>query len=520
MSAYAWICVGIIAYAIFMVVHGMSNFRSTSKSAESFFNADRGVSSFMLVCTTLISAYSGLSYYGYPAQSYSNGIGYLVSGGCAITALLFCVIGYRLWILGKEYGFLTPSDYLRARYYSEGFGLFVGVLLIIFIIPYVAVQLMTIGSGIEIATGGLMPYLPAVLLGTVCVSLHIIGGGMKSVAWLDTFHTILGLCAVYLVLAFLINHFFPEGGLVEAANIVASNPETAPILSVPGPKGYYTWKGLLNQGLTAAVGTVIWPHIFMRCYIAKGTKNFRIMSWAMPLGYAIIMFGLVIIGAIIAPAVLGPDFADVDNLLPTLVSQYCPPIISFISILCLFAFAVSTADSMLLSASAIASRDVYIHFAYDRAGKTADSKQAVKFGRIVLVILMVVCIVVTMNKSELITDYAYRLSSPFFTMILPCSIGGLFWRRGTKEGAIIGTVAGTIVTAIFTFVVTPPLGFSALVWGLLINTILYIVVSLCTKVPEEVVEKYITRVAKIMAGNTEVMEISGSAVAGALKADK
>ena len=67
---------------------------------------------------------------------------------------------------------------------------------------------------------------------------------------------------------------------------------------------------------------------------------------------------------------------------------------------------------------------------------------------------------------------------------------------------------------------TPPLGFSALVWGLLINTILYIVVSLCTKVPEEVVEKYITRVAKIMAGNTEVMEISGSAVAGALKADK
>lgn len=78
-------------------------------------------------------------------------------------------------ILGREYGFQTPSDYLRTRYYSEGFGLFVSVLLVIFIVPYVAVQLMTIGSGIEVTTKGMFPYLPAVLLGTVCVSLHVIG---------------------------------------------------------------------------------------------------------------------------------------------------------------------------------------------------------------------------------------------------------------------------------------------------------------------------------------------------------
>ena len=66
----------------------------------------------------------------------------------------------------------------------------------------------------------MFPYLPAVLLGTVCVSLHVIGGGMKSVAWLDTFHAILGVCAVYIVVYYLVKHFFPDGGLVEAANIV------------------------------------------------------------------------------------------------------------------------------------------------------------------------------------------------------------------------------------------------------------------------------------------------------------
>ena len=53
---------------------------------------------------------------------------------------------------------------------------------------------------------------------------------MKSVAWLDTFHTILGVCAVYIVVIYLVTKYFPNGGLVEAATAVASNPETAKTL--------------------------------------------------------------------------------------------------------------------------------------------------------------------------------------------------------------------------------------------------------------------------------------------------
>lgn len=96
MRTEVWIIIGIIAYALFMVCHGFSNFRATSKSSESFFNADRGVNSFVLVCTTAISVYSGLSYYGYPASTYANGIGYVAAAGCAVSGLLFCLMGYRI----------------------------------------------------------------------------------------------------------------------------------------------------------------------------------------------------------------------------------------------------------------------------------------------------------------------------------------------------------------------------------------------------------------------------------------
>ena len=512
-----WIIIGILLYAAFMVFHGFSNFRQTSKSAESFFNADRGVSSFVLVCTTAISVYSGLSYYGYPSGVYSGGIGYLAAAGCAVSGLLFCLIGYRLWILGKEYGFQTPCDYLRTRYYSEGFGLFVAFLLVFFSIPYIAVQLITIGEGITVTTNGVFPYLPAVLLGTVCVSLHIIGGGMKSVAWLDTFHTILGVTAVYVVVVYIIVRYFPDGGLVEAANIVQSSADTAARLGTPGPSGVYNWKGILNMALTGAVATIVWPHVFMRCYIAKSTKNFRVMSWALPIAHTVLTFGLVVVGAILAPALLGGGFPTPDTVMPTLANQYCTPLIAFVSILCLFAFAVSTADSMLLSASAMASRDIYIRHVYELKGKGVASKNVVKFGRIVLVVEMILCIIITVTKSTSIIDYAYSLSSPFFAMILPCTIGGLFWKRGTKEGAIAGTVGGVLATTLFTFFITPPMGFSALLWGLFVNIALYVGVSLATKVPDEIVEKYIVRIDKIISGNTEVFEITKGAAAFARK---
>ena len=183
----------------------------------------------------------------------------------------------------------------------------------------------------------------------------------------------------------------------------------------------------------------------MRCYIAQGTKNFKVMAVALPIVYATVFIGLVILGAIIAPALLGPDFADPDEIIPTLATEFCPPIISFISLLCIFAFAVSTADSMLLSASAMASRDIYARWKYELKGQAVEPKKTVFFARIILGIMMIACIIISMFKPTYITDYAYSLCSPFFAMILPCTVGGLWWKKGTKEGAWAGTVAGLVV---------------------------------------------------------------------------
>lgn len=512
MTASMWIVVGVLIYAAFMVIQGMSSYKSVSGSESEFYQAGKGVGSFVLLCTTAISVFSGLSYYGYPAAIYRDGVGFYSGTGGYICGLLFVVLGYRLWLLGKEYGFMTPADFLRERYYSEGYGMFVAVLLTFFIVPYVALQLIAVGNGMELTTKGLVPYVVAVAIGTICVSLHIIGGGMKSVAWLDTFHFLLGIGSLLIIITYLIAVYFPEGGLVEAANKVASNPDLEKILSHPGPRGTYTWKGTLGTALSGAVVTIVWPHIFSRCYIARSKDSFKFMAWGLPFAYVIVFGMLAIIGAILAPALMGPGLEKPDNIMPLLATEYCHPIIAFVSLLCLFAFAVSTADSMLLSASAMASRDLYIHHKFERRGLAADAAGAVRFGRIVLLVLLVGTIGICAMKPIAIVDYAYKLSSPMFAMIFPATIGGLFWRKGTREGAWAGTVGGFLVTVLFTFFMTPPLGFSNIVWGLVVNTVLYVGVSLCTKCPEHIVEKFIDRIDSMIASKTDSDEATDQAV--------
>ncbi len=517
MNTYALLCIlACGAYGIFMVIQGLSNYRKTSGSVETFYNADRGVSTFMLVCSTAVSVFSGLAFYGWPSSSYKLGMGYISGMGAFCVGLEFAVIGYRLWLLGKEYGFTTPVDFLRSRYYSESYGLFVAVLMCAMIVPYVALQLITIGDGMNVSTLGFVPYIVPVIFSCAIICFHVFGGGMKAVAWMDTFNFILGVGTLWVLVAVLVIKNF-DGGFIEIMEIIKQDPVSYANLSAPGATGAFEVPGIINQALTASVATIVWPHIYSRCYIAKSKKNFEVMAWGLPLGYLLVFSGLLVIGTMIAPALLGSGFTAADSIVPYLATHYAPPIISAIAMLCLFAFAISTGESMLLSGTAMITKDIFIRHRFLLKGKEVNDRKAVLWTRYVVVIMMAAMLVIVWLRPAAIVDYAYKLSSPYFGMVMPATIGGLFWKKGTKEGAWAGTVIGCIIVTIGTFFYTKPLpfGFSPFVWAMVINALAYIIVSLMTKCPEEVVDKYITRVTNYISAGTDMDVIVGNTILAA-----
>lgn len=489
-----------------------------NNNAEEYYAAGRGVSNLALLATVAMSIFSGLSYYGYPSSIYKFGVGYLSGNGGYVTALMFCTIGYRLWIQGKEYGFKSPSEYLRNRYYSENYGFFVAALLFVFIIPYVATQVISIGTGIEVSTSGKISYLVAVAVGCIVIALHTLTGGMGSVAWMDTFHFFLGYGTLALVLYFVATTNF-EGGffnaMKQAYEITKAGAHSA-VLSNPGPKGTFTVVGNINNALAGAIANLFWPHIFVRCFMAKGKKNFQVMAAALPIFYALCFFLLALVGAVLAPALLGPDIANTDTVMPLLSTQFAPEFVTLLSVLCLCAFAVSTTDSFLLVGGQLAAEDIFVHWKYLKGEKVAD-KKSVRMGQIAILFLMFAMLFIVFTRPASICDNAYKLASPFFGMIMPATILGLYWPRASREGAWAGTISGLLVVVVFTFFAKAPLGISAFLWGLIINFVVLIGVSLCTKVPDEIVEKYITNVSNIITTGNSCYDIVDGAVARCVK---
>jgi len=314
-----------------------------------------------------------------------------------------------------------------------------------------------------------------------------------------------------LVVVLVVRNF--DGGMVGVYEAIKNDPASVANLGAPGATGYFTIPGIINQALTASVATIVWPHIYSRCYIAKSKKNFEVMAWGLPLGYLMTFTGLILIGIYIGPGILGSGFDKADSLVPYLATNFAPPIVSAVAMLCLFAFAISTGESMLLSGTAMVTKDLFVRHRFLLKGLPADDKKVVHWTRIVVIIMMIGMLIIVWLRPAAIVDYAYKLSSPYFAMVMPATIGGLFWKKGTKEGAWAGTIVGCIIVTLGTFFIKNlPLGLSALSWGLLINAVLYIVVSLCTKCPEEIADKYITRVENYISAGTDMDTIVGNTI--------
>ncbi|MCA3748275.1 MAG: hypothetical protein IN808_03940 [Rubrobacter sp.] len=83
---------------------------------------------------------------------------------------------------------------------------------------------------------------------------------------------------------------------------------------------------------------------------------------------------------------------------------------------------------------------------------------------------------------------AYGAVVQFFPLI----VAVFFWKQATKAGAFAGLISGSLVTLLFTFFVPTPFEIHAGIWGLIVNTVLLVGVSLATEpMPEEHVKRFV-----------------------------
>jgi cation/acetate symporter len=173
------------------------------------------------------------------------------------------------------------------------------------------------------------------------------------------------------------------------------------------------------------------------------------------------------------------------------------------------AAALSTADGLLLTIANALSHDVY----YKMLDPKATTLRRLTVARVLLVVVAICAAWVASQKPAdilFLVSAAFSLAAAGF---FPALTLGIFWKRATKWGAILGMIAGVGTTFYYMVVtqpwlrgifgVTAPISdmkwleiepISAGVFGVPIGFAVIIIVSLLTKAPDIKVQEFIEHV--------------------------
>jgi cation/acetate symporter len=173
------------------------------------------------------------------------------------------------------------------------------------------------------------------------------------------------------------------------------------------------------------------------------------------------------------------------------------------------AAALSTADGLLLTIANALSHDVY----YKMINPHADTKTRLTVAK---VLLLAVALVAAYVASQKPADILFLVSAAFSFAaagFFPALVLGIFWRRATNLGAILGMIAGVGVTFYYMattqpwlrglFDITRPISeakwfgiepISAGIFGVPLGFAVIIVVSLLTKAPDQKTQELIEHV--------------------------
>ncbi|MBM7702742.1 sodium:solute symporter family protein [Metabacillus iocasae] len=475
---------GVLIIAAFMIIPLVVGFFAASKSAntsEDFFIQGRGMGAVAVFFTVAATWWSSFAFLGSNATFYTHGPVYLTAlAWNLLFGFMYYAIGKRVWFLGKKFNYITASDLIGDFYNNEKLRVIVAAILLIFTIPYLQIQLTGGAYLIEVASGGTIPFWLSALMFYFVIVVYVWVGGIRAVAWTDIIYGAL------LFFGMMYAGYYISQNLGGPTGMFTQLMETSPAhLSLPGPQGTMGYPMWFSLFVVTAIGAFMGPQIWLRMYSVKSGKLFNLMPFL--LGFAAIAY----IGSVLAGfsgVLLEPNIANPDQVLPIMLMKYAPFALASLILAAGAAAAMSTANSQIHAVSTIVTLDFYQRY----VKPDASQESIIKVGRWSLIIFSLVAYFMALVVPGVLVTIGIAALAGTAQLIVP-TIGAISWRRAHPTAAIWGLLSGIAVVLLITFIpsLSAPFGFHAGVWGLLINSLLFVSLSLVLQRKDQhVVQKF------------------------------
>ena len=488
----------IVLYLVLTIVLGIVANRRLTGDMEDFLLYGRKAGFVVLYLTVVASFHSSFAFLGSGGFFYTHGVGFWAAGTWTLlVGAITYVIGTRIWALGKAFGYMTPADLLADFYESDAVRVTVAIVSVVFTILYIPVQAQGLGYILNVASGDRISFEAGTLILLIVAAVYLMAGGLRAVYWTDVLQGIWMYVAVWLGAIVLSYELF--GGPLELWRAVSE--QRPDLLSLPGPKGFFTPGMWIGMTITLSLGIVFQPHMMIRYYTAVDAKTIKLLGATTPIYLMSLYLPAALVGlggAIVMPGLEG---SEADRIFPLLLFTHANPWLTGAILAGAIAAAMSTLDSILHANMTVLTRDVYQRFM--RPNETQG--HYINVGRAIVVGLLVVGYLLSVGTSDLLVVLV-TLSGAGALQLMPAILGVCFpgGRTLTRAGVVAGIAAG-LVTLYVTLVVSPhPLGMHGGLWGLLVNTAVALNVSAYTTPPStETIERVHGEVERFVYGTEE-----------------
>ncbi|MFN3411695.1 MAG: sodium:solute symporter family transporter [Exilispira sp.] len=418
--------ISIIFVITFLLLNAIFIFTEKPKSFSDFVIENRSLGTFKLFCTFLATNLSAFTIFGVSGAAYRIGWAFLpvMAFGTGFMAFSFILIGIPLRNMSYKYNWITPSDFISHRLKSHLIGKVVSILLLIYTLPYISIQIGSLGSLLSTVLN--IPKWVCSLTITIIITGYVLKGGMKSIVKTD-------------ILQLFILYLFAIVSLAVVLIIFKNNPNVKSIFSNLSEVHNRTGKNNSLPFITLAGYYILWltadpvfPHLTQRFYASKSNKVLIRSMILYPVASLIIFFAMTFIGVIGSAAISNLPSQKSDSIYTILlsnVSKNLSPVFSLAAI----AAIMSTLDSQLLSCSSIISNDFM--------------KKYSSFKLIKIIIILIACISFLLSTLPISSILSFLTNSAFigYSSLFIVYIVAIYFPEFEKSSIIITIFTGFIL---------------------------------------------------------------------------
>ena len=300
--------------------------------------------------------------------------------------MLFVVLA-RFWSVCHVHGFVTPAEFVRARFGSRGLGTMVAVVGIVATMPYIALQLIGIEAVFEVM--GLPKGWP-LTIAFIVLALYTFNSGLRGPALVSIVKDALVL---WTVLAVIIIMSMTPGGWEPVFRVASEKFAASPrvddgLLLAPQNQLNY-----VTLALGSAVALFLYPHTLTGVLASRNRGTLRRNLAALPI-YTLCLGVLMLVGF---AAVFDGTTAvggNSNTVVPQWFNENVPPWCAGLAFAAIGVGAMVPAAIMSIAAANLFTRDIYREYIRPNASSREETyvsktvSLTVKFGALLVILLL------------------------------------------------------------------------------------------------------------------------------------